>query len=243
MKEKFRSFATVAVVLCILPLKCASQDASPTVIKQQERNSVSIALEFTKKSRNSVQRALSLVGGIDPNAYATGFLVGNGLVLTSYHVVSGKLSAAKKKTIGFKLNDELEVKAYVNNCLAKVVKIDEEADLALLRICDTSKQAKRPTFRTDPVKDEQLFVVAQPVKHRMIRRGSFHGLYTYQGQLYWSAKIDGQDGFSGSPVYDDKGGVVGVFCSYDSIQEVALICPGVKAQKFLADYDAGLQPK
>lgn len=241
MKEKIRSLATIAVVVCSLPLVCTSQHASPNIIKQHERNSVSIALTFANKNRNSVRRALSLIGGIDLNASATGFLVGNGLVITSYHVVSGKLSAAKKKMLGFKPDDELEVKAYVQGCRAKVLKVDEEADLALLKICDSSLTAKRPVFRTDPAKDEQLFLIAQPVNKKIIRRGSFHGLYTYQGQQYWSARIDGQDGFSGSPVYNNKGEVVGVFCSYDSVNEVALISPGIKAQKFLEDYDADTQ--
>jgi hypothetical protein len=163
--------------------------------------------------------------------------------MTSHHVVSGKLSPSKKRSLRFKPEDELQVKAYVNGCQAEVLKVDEGADLALLRIRSTSKQTKRPRFRTDPDHNEQLFLIAQPVNHRMIRRGSFNGFYTYRGQQYWSVKIDGQDGFSGSPVYDNQGEVVGVFCFYDSTQDVALICPGVKAQKFLEDYDASLQSK
>lgn len=243
MKKLIRRSTFIAVVccLCILPLEGASQRTSPTVIKQQERNSVSLGLRFTKKNRNAVQRALAFVSGIDPNAYATGFLVGDGLVITNYHVVSGRLSLPKKKLLGFKADDELEVEAYVDGCRAKVVKVDEASDLALLKICDVSKNAKRPRFRIEPSKDEPLFLIAQRVNQKIIRQGSFNGLYTYQGQQYWSARIDGQDGFSGSPVYNDRGEVVGVFSSYDSVNEVALISPGIKAQKFLEDYDAGQQ--
>jgi S1-C subfamily serine protease len=241
MKEKIRSVIFIAVAFCILPLECPSQRTSANVIKQRERNSVSVGLKFMKKQRNGLQRALAFVSGTDPNAYASGFLVGDGLVITSYHVVSGKLSAPKKKMLGFKIDDELEVEAFVDGCRARVVKIEASADLALLKICDTSKPARRPTFRTAPDMDEQLFLIAQRVNQKIIRRGSFHGLYNYQGQQYWSARIDGQDGFSGSPVYNNKGEIVGVFCSYDSVQEVALISPGTKTQQFLAEYEADMQ--
>ncbi|MEW6128024.1 MAG: serine protease [Acidobacteriota bacterium] len=241
MNGKIRSLAVTAFSLLILPWVCPSQRSTSNAIKQQERNSILVGLKFTKKHRNSLSKALSFVSGIDPNAYATGFLVGDGLVLTNYHVVSGKLSTPKKLLLGFKANDELDVEVYIDSCRAKVVKVDEAADLALLKICDSSKSAKRPKFQTDPAKDENLILVAQQVNQKIIRRGNFHGLYTYQGQQYWSARIDGQDGFSGSPVYNEKGEIVGVFSSYDSVNDVALMSPGVKAQKILADYDADLQ--
>lgn len=241
MNGKIRSLAVTALSVLILPLICPSQRSTSNVIKQQERNSILVGLKFTKKHRSTVSKVLTFVGGIDPNAYATGFLVGDGLVLTNYHVVSGKLSTPKKMLLGFKPGEELDVEVYVDSCRAKVVKVDETADLALLKICDASKTAKRPRFQIEPAKDENLFLIAQQVKQKIVRRGNFHGAYFYQGQQYWSARIDGQDGFSGSPVYNEKGEIVGVFCSYDSVNDVALMSPGAKAQKILADYDADLQ--
>ncbi|HEY7543923.1 MAG TPA: serine protease, partial [Blastocatellia bacterium] len=136
--------------------------------------------------------------------------------------------------------DELRVQAYVDGCEAKVVKVDKEADLALLRVCST-KPAQRPTFQAAPNKDEQMLLIAQPGDQKMVRLGSFKGQYNFRGNEYWSVKIEGQDGFSGSPVYNSNGEVVGVFCLYDWSQGVALLSPGVKAQQFLADYDASLQ--
>ena len=44
-------------------------------------------------------------------------------------------------------------------------------------------------------------------------------------QEYWSVKIDSRDGFSGSPVYNSKAEVVGVFSGYDWSQKLALISP------------------
>lgn len=240
MKRNIRSFAVVPVVLLILTLECSAQDKLARVVRQHKPYTTMVALRFSKKDQSLMLRALSLFVELDPNAHATGFLVGDGLVMTSYHVISGKLSADKKKLLGFKPDDELQVQASVNGCEAKVVKVDKEADLALLRIC-ASKPAQRPTFRAAPSNDEQLFLIAQPGDQKMVRRGNFKGLSSFGGNVYWSAKIDGQDGFSGSPVYDGDGEIVGVFCFYDSTRGVALLSPGAKAQQLLADYDVSVQ--
>lgn len=236
MKNKTRSLALIAVILGFFGLECFPRDAAGEGHKQQERYTVSIGLEITKKDRNRVQRGLSLVDGIDINAYATGFLVDTGLVMTSFHVVSGKLNNSKKKLLGFKPDDELRVKAYVNGCEAKIVKTDEEADLALLRLCSQTQKAKPTSFQTTPSTDERLVLIAQPGDHKMVRQGTFNGFYTFRGNQYWSVRIDCQDGFSGSPVYTKKGEIVGVLCFCDWTQEVALISPATKAQKFLSEY-------
>ena len=59
---------------------------------------------------------------------------------------------------------------------------------------------------------------------------------------YWSVKISARDGFSGSPVYNEKGEVVGVFSGYDWSQRLAVISPGVRAQKLLAAYAPNARP-
>src|SRR5262245_2229318 len=159
--KKLCCFASIAAILCILPTGSAEQDKTAKLLKEQERYTLAIALEFSKKNRNAVPRVLSLLSGIDPNAYATGFLVGDGLVMTSYHVISGKLSPSKKKILGFRPQDDLEVKAYVNGCQAKILKIDEDADLALIKVCAGSKDVRRPTFQTSPIENEHLLVIAR----------------------------------------------------------------------------------
>src|SRR6185503_13232650 len=135
MIRKVLSFTSAALLLLIPSLECSAQDVLAKVAKQHQTYTISVALEFTKKDRNPMLRVLAAVGAIDPNAHATGFLVGDGLVMTSYHVVSGKLNPRKKKLLGFKPDDELDVKVYVYNCQARVVKVDQQADLALLKIC------------------------------------------------------------------------------------------------------------
>lgn len=238
MTEKVRSFATVSAVLLILTLDCSAQDNLARVVRQHKPFTTTVALRFSKKDQNLILRTLFLIA--EPNGHATGFFVGDGLVMTSYHVVSGKLSADKKKLLGFKPNDELEVRAYVNGCQAKVVKVDEQADLALLSVC-TPRPAGRLTFRRTPSRDEQLFMIAQPGEWKVVRIGNFSGRSTFGGIEYWSAKIEGQDGFSGSPVYNRDGELVGVYCLYDSTRGVALLSSGAKAQQFLADYDTSVR--
>ncbi len=240
MREKVCCFGFVAVLLGTLAANSASQGNPALVVKQRERYTVSISLEFSRKNRNVAERALSVLADVGPNAYATGFIVGGGLVMTAYHVVSGRLSTPKRKLLGFKPDDDLQVRAFVGGCPAKVVKIDKDADLALLSVCGSSKQAKRPKFQLDPTIDEQLILIAQPHENRFLRKGIFQGPYVFQGRQYWSIKVDAFDGFSGSPVYNHQGDVVGVFCGYDSTEGLAFISPGAKAQRFLEEWDAGI---
>ena len=127
MKRRASGVISVLAVLLIFSLVSSAQDKMTKIAKQQKPYTITVALEFNRKNRNPMMRALAAVGAITPNGHATGFLVGEGLVMTSYHVVSGKLSTHKKRLLGFKPDDELEVKVYVNDCQAKVVKIDPAA--------------------------------------------------------------------------------------------------------------------
>ncbi len=200
---------------------------------------VSLDLKVRKKKRDSFERVVAdLLGDNGPNAYATGFLVGDGLVMTAYHVVSGGLSVDKRRQLGFSKDDQLEVEAFVKGCAAKVLKIDPEADLALLGVCGTKREEGAPSFQSTPSKDEELLVIARPNGNKAVKRGGFKGPYLYRGREYWSAKIEGRDGFSGSPVYNERGELVGVFSGYDYARKVALISPAARAQKLLQDYVA-----
>ena len=89
---------------------------------------------------------------------------------------------------------------------------------------------------------EKLLLVARPFGDRMVRHGVFSGPYEFCGLQYWSAKIDVRDGYSCSPVYNDKAEIVGVFSGYDWSKKVALISPGARAQKLLDDYNSTPQP-
>jgi len=220
----------------------AAVDPLAAVLKR-EGYTVSLDLRVRKKKRDSLQTILELLDGeAPPNAYATGFVVGEGLVMTAYHAVSGGLDAAHRKQLGFSPDERLEVAAYVNGCEATVLKIDREADLALLRVCRTKRLASTLAFQAAPNRDDELLVIARPNGIKAVRRGVFTGTYTYMGRQYWAAKIEGRDGFSGSPVYNGRGEIVGVFTGYDSTQKVALITPCAGVQKLLAEYASGPTP-
>ena len=241
MERKICSFAFVAVVLSMLAPKCAADNTAAVMLKEREGYTLSLELEFSKKNQNPLQRALSFLDW-GPNGYATGFLVGDGLAMTAYHVVSGDLGDSKKIVLGFKPEDQLEVKVYVKGCQATVIKVDRDADLALLAVCGSPKQTLAPAFQSSPSKDEKLVLIARPHGDKMVSRGIFNGPYMFRGQQYWSAKIDGRDGYSGSPVYNQKAEVVGVFSGYDWSQRLALISPGIRAQKLLEDYISSPKP-
>ena len=239
MKSKLCSLTCmVALVTLVFPPVCFADKSASRVLKQQERYTLSLELEFTKKEQNPLEHAISVLFDVGPNGYATGFLVGNGLVMTAYHVISGNLSTTKKVMLGFKASDELSVKVYVDGCRAKVIRVDKEADLALLEMCRNSKSAKAPKFQTAPSKDDKLFLIARPHGDKVVSHGSFYGNYMLGNQEYWSVKIDSRDGFSGSPVYNSNAEVVGVFSGYDWSQKLALISPSTRAQKLLEDYQA-----
>ena len=244
MKSKLCSLTCIAalVMLMLAPVSAADSKSASRMLKQQERYTLSLELEFSKKEQNPLEQAISVLFDVGPNGYATGFLVGNGLVMTAYHVISGNLSATKKVMLGFKANDELSVKVFVDGCRAKVMKVDKEADLALLEMCRGSKNAKAPVFQTAPVKDDKLFLIARPHGDKVVSHGSFYGNYMLGNQEYWSVKIDSRDGFSGSPVYNSNAEVVGVFSGYDWSQKLALISPSIRAQKLLEDYNSTAKP-
>lgn len=236
MKRIILSLALIVAASSLLAPKCVADDPFAAVLKK-EGYTVALDLKFSKKKQNSVQHVISLLD-YSPNGYATGFVVGDGLVMTAYHVVSGNLSVSKKGQLGFGPHDQLEVNVSVNGCSATLVKFDEEADLALLRVCRTQKQFAAPAFQANLIKDEQLLLIARPNNDKTVRRGVFSGTYMHRGQAYWSAKIDGRDGYSGSPVYNDKAEIIGVFSGYDWSQKLAVISPGVRAQKLLEDYNS-----
>ena len=240
MKRQLCSLVFVALVLCLLASRGLGKSASE-LIKQHERNTISLELEFTKKNPNALQRVISFLNW-GPNGYATGFVVGGHLVMTAYHVVSGDLDGSKKLALGFSRNDELEARVYTNGCQAKVLGVDVDADLALLEVCGTQKQTVSPFFQLNLSKDEKLMLIARPHGDRVVSHGTFYGAYSLKGIDYWSVRITARDGFSGSPVYNEKGEVVGVFSGYDWTQKLAVISPGLRAQKLLEAYATAAKP-
>jgi S1-C subfamily serine protease len=240
MKKMIFGFAVVLAIVSLPAPESAAED-SAAAMRKQEVGTVTLELKFRKKNRNSLQQAISVLD-LGPNGFATGFYVGDGLVMTAYHVVSGDLSISKKAQLGFGAKDQLVVKASVNGCQATLLKVDVDADLALLGVCQSKKQSGALTFQASLSKDEKVHLIARPNGDKMVRRGIFDGPYMFRGQQFWSAKIVGRDGFSGSPIYNDRAEVVGVFSRYDWPKKLAVISPGERAQKLLEDYLSESKP-
>jgi S1-C subfamily serine protease len=233
MKRKLCSLASVVITLLALAPSALARDTASLL--KEGGYTLSLELKFSRKEQNPLQRVLSFLE-VGPNGYATGFLVDDDLMITAYHVVSGDLSVSKKAQLGFSAKDQLEVKVYVNGCQATLLKADEEADIALMRVCRTSRQIDVPTFQATLSKDEKLLLIARPHGGKMVHQGIFYGPYMTRGVEYWSAKLAGRDGYSGSPVYNNRAELVGVFSGYDWSKKLAVISPGARAQKLLQDY-------
>lgn len=240
MKRKVCSFAIVVFAISLISPKCAAND-TPNAIFKRGGYSVQLELRITKKKPNAMQRVGAFFD-YGPNAFATGFLVGDGLIMTVYHAVSGELDNSRRALLRFAPNDELEVKASVNGCEAEVVMVDKAADLALLRVCDSQKRDIAPAFQTAPTKNDKILLIARPHGSKLVRKGVYLGTYMFQGLEFLSAKLDWHNGFSGSPVYNDKAEIVGVFSSYDGTKSLALISPATRAQKLLEDYKSKQKP-
>ena len=202
MKKHLLGVAISVLTILLLVTQCRADKTSTATIKPED-STVSLDLKFTKKKPNAMQRVFSFLD-YGPNAFATGFVVGNGLVMTAYHAVSGNLSGSKKVQLGFAAEDELEVEIHVNGCHAAVIRVDEDADLALLQICESGRKVKTPAFQATLAKDEKLLVIARPHGNKMVRKGFLYGHFVVKGAEFRLAKIDGRDGYSGSPVYNQK---------------------------------------
>lgn len=239
MKRTLRGFALLLIAL--LSLFAGTSVADDSAALKQSGNTVSLDLKFTRHNPNPLQQAISLLDW-GPNGYATGFLVGDGLVMTAYHVVSGNIDGSKKVQLGFSVGDKLDVKVSVNGCQATVIKADADADLALLRICQSQKQARSLAFQMSPSKDDRLILIARPHGAKQVGRGILYGPYMFRGKQYWSAKIDARDGYSGSPVYNDKAELIGVFSGYDWTNKLAVISPAQRAQELLEEYVSEPKP-
>src|SRR4051794_31852255 len=109
MKRRLSCLIVAAVVLIVPALRCAARDAAAEAFKKHERYTVSLELEFTRRNPNALDKMMTFLD-MGPNGYATGFMVGDGLVMTAYHVVSGEVGQYKKMAMGYSAMDQLDVK-------------------------------------------------------------------------------------------------------------------------------------
>src|SRR5262245_50312118 len=127
MTRAIRGLACVFAAVLVVAPDSTAEDSLARARRLNEPRTLTVSLEFNRKDRSALVRAMDALVIFGANAHATGFIVEDGLAMTAYHVVSGKLSDVKKRALGFRPDDELEVKIQVNGCNATAVKVDEQA--------------------------------------------------------------------------------------------------------------------
>jgi serine protease Do len=139
------------------------------------------------------------------DGFGTGFLVdGKGYLITNAHVVRGAKEINVQNTLG--------------NYHARLIRLDPQADLALLKIDDTTYHAFNGlpygVSKSDGELGEELFTLGYPRPEIVYNKGYLsaatgHGEDTTSFQL----TIAANPGNSGTPVFNNDGEVVGVINS------------------------------
>lgn len=141
-----------------------------------------IPQEDTMKLKNLIGRSVLVES---EGGHGTGVIIGTDLILTCRHVMGSKM--------------------FVNGLPAQVVRIDSEHDLMLLTL--STGKIPQIKFATAYKQDDDIVYIGNPLGHRqLIGRGK---IVDVEGNyLYTDAHIT--FGASGSPVYNDKGHLVGL---------------------------------
>ncbi len=145
------------------------------------------------------------------SSQGTGFLVNSeGYVITNFHVIEG---AEEIKILGIKGD-------YSTSFVAKVIAIDRQCDLALLKV-----ESKLITFDNPPYsvisskntkQAEKTFTLGYPIKDIMgieikITDGIINSLSGYKGSVSeFQISAGVQPGNSGSPLFNNNGEIIGV---------------------------------
>jgi serine protease Do len=135
------------------------------------------------------------------NASVTGLLLNNkGYILTTAH--------------GLKGADKLEVENNTGSFKARLIKLDEVNDLALLKISDTLTDFSIPVysiFTKVPETVEKAFILGYPDKNMVYGEGVIVCTNGFNGDTTsFQLNIFANQGNSGSPVFNDKGELIGI---------------------------------
>lgn len=140
----------------------------------------------------------------------TGFAIGNGCLVTNYHVIENAKSIHIQGVRG----------SFANTYQASVVGSDKNNDLAILKISDSQFNG----FGTIPYKvktstsdvGEDIFVLGYPLTTTMgeeikLTTGVISSKTGFQGDVSsYQISAPVQPGNSGGPLFDSKGNVIGI---------------------------------
>jgi S1-C subfamily serine protease len=186
--SEFRASATAPVVTsgqlakpgALAPLKLASLAGNSTVA-------------------DSVGSVVAVFAG---GAMGSGFVVGDGYLITNHHVVGDAT------TVKVKWPDGLEF-------AGEVLRSDARRDVALIKT-DTRGRPSL-TVRTSPMQPgDTVFAIGTPLDPSLqntVTRGVVSAMRTFEGFAYIQSDVSINHGNSGGPLLDEKARVVGLTVS------------------------------
>ena len=165
---------------------------------------------YIKMYPNSTQSSSNGVYSSSPEWSGTGFAIGNGYLVTNYHVVENAKSINIQGIKG----------SFSTSYSATVAATDRNNDLAILKINDSRFNG----FGTIPYKvktttsdvGEDIFVLGYPLTTTMgeeikLTTGVISSKTGFQGDVsMYQISAPVQPGNSGGPLFDGKGNIVGV---------------------------------
>lgn len=133
--------------------------------------------------------------------HGSGFIITNdGYLLTNHHVVGDESHVKVRLQQGFTLD-------------AQVVKLNKDADLALLKVTASELPALRIGSDSGLMVGEEVFAIGTPVDASLgqsVSRGILSGRRDIDGRSLLQTDVSMNPGNSGGPLVDEQGDVVGI---------------------------------
>jgi serine protease Do len=154
---------------------------------------------------NSKLNSSAVPASFDPGGTGTGFLIdGKGYLITSAHVVKGAT--------------QIDVQNSLGEYNARIIQMDSHADIAVLKIDDTSYHAFNGLpygiSRTGGELGEELFTLGYPRPEIVYGKGYMSAETGYRGDTTaFQLTIAANPGNSGTPVLNNDGEVIGIVTS------------------------------
>ena len=160
-----------------------------------------------RNTRNDINNLRNTINSVKPptfpfNRGGTGFLIDpTGYLITNAHVVKNATVVDVQNTLG--------------EYRARIIQLDRQADLALLKIDDTSYHAFNGLpygiSKTDGDLGEELFTLGYPRPEIVYNKGYLSAATGFQGDTTaFQLTIAANPGNSGTPVLNNEGEVVGI---------------------------------
>jgi V8-like Glu-specific endopeptidase len=164
--------------------------------------------------------ASSVCRVLTPGGFGTGFLVGNGFVMTNNHVIPTANVAAQSK-VEFNYQEDgsggyAPTRRY--DCESSKFRTSADLDYSLVRVATPSAEATaslstwgqlRLNGKADPIPSDHVVIIQHPNgAHKQIVLTANYVLATQQHLLHYTT--DTMPGSSGSPVFNDSWQVVAI---------------------------------